>query len=158
MHRYLFIFVYTYVNMYLQMSRHDLPQFASHSPPSSLEGLEASLAWRYGARAERDSPLDWGPWLPKLWPQPTPANVPLLRAFWSLLDGIWGSLKGSWRVPISWSHFISKPLGELYPYWLLYLVLMKKLELLIPWWLENRVFKNCGDSIRYLKKASKQHW
>ena len=25
-----------------------------------------------------------------------PPNVPLLRAFWSLLDGIWGVLKGSW--------------------------------------------------------------
>ena len=29
---------------------------------------------------------------------PRPPNVPLLRAFWSLLDGIWGSLKGSWGV------------------------------------------------------------
>ena len=26
---------------------------------------------------------------------PTPPNVPLLRALWSLLDGIWGVLKGS---------------------------------------------------------------
>ena len=30
--------------------------------------------------------------------QPTPPNVPLLRALWSLLDGIWGLLKGSWGV------------------------------------------------------------
>ena len=29
---------------------------------------------------------------------PRPPNVPLLRAFWSLLDGIWGILKGSWGV------------------------------------------------------------
>ena len=28
-----------------------------------------------------------------------PPNVPLLRALWSLLDGIWGSLKGSCVVP-----------------------------------------------------------
>ena len=27
-----------------------------------------------------------------------PANLPLLRAFWSLLDGLWGILKGSWEV------------------------------------------------------------
>ena len=26
---------------------------------------------------------------------PRPPNVPLLRALWSLLDGIWGLLKGS---------------------------------------------------------------
>ena len=26
--------------------------------------------------------------------EPRPPNVPLLRAIWSLLDGIWGSLKG----------------------------------------------------------------
>ena len=29
---------------------------------------------------------------------PTPPNVPLLRPLWSLLDGIGGSLKGSWGV------------------------------------------------------------
>ena len=27
-----------------------------------------------------------------------PLNVPLLRASWSLVDGIWGVLKGSWGV------------------------------------------------------------
>ena len=27
-----------------------------------------------------------------------PPNAPLLRALWSLLDGIWGIFKGSWRV------------------------------------------------------------
>ena len=25
-------------------------------------------------------------------------NVPILRAFWYLFDGIWGRLKGSWGV------------------------------------------------------------
>ena len=30
--------------------------------------------------------------------QPRPPNVPLLRALWSLLDGISGLLKGSWGV------------------------------------------------------------
>ena len=29
---------------------------------------------------------------------PTPPNVPLFRALWSLLDGIWGSLRRSWGV------------------------------------------------------------
>ena len=29
---------------------------------------------------------------------PAPPNVPLLRALWSLLDGIRGVLKGSWGV------------------------------------------------------------
>ena len=29
---------------------------------------------------------------------PRPPNVPLLRAFWSLLDGIWGVLKSCWGV------------------------------------------------------------
>ena len=30
---------------------------------------------------------------------PRPPNVPLLRAIWSLLDGIWGLLKGSGGGP-----------------------------------------------------------
>ena len=29
---------------------------------------------------------------------PAPPKVPLVRASWSLLDGIWGVLKGSWGV------------------------------------------------------------
>ena len=29
---------------------------------------------------------------------PRPPNVPLLMAFWSLVDGIWGVLQGSWGV------------------------------------------------------------
>ena len=29
---------------------------------------------------------------------PRPPNEPLLRASWSLLDGIWGALEGSWGV------------------------------------------------------------
>ena len=29
---------------------------------------------------------------------PTPPNVPLLKALWSLVDGFWGSLKGSGGV------------------------------------------------------------
>ena len=29
---------------------------------------------------------------------PTPPNIPLLRALWSVLDGTWGLLKGSWGV------------------------------------------------------------
>ena len=38
---------------------------------------------------------------------PRPPNVPLLRALWSLLDGILGSSKGSWRsLPLS---FDSEP-------------------------------------------------
>ena len=28
----------------------------------------------------------------------TAPNVPPLRALWSLLDGIWGIVKGSWEV------------------------------------------------------------
>ena len=43
-----------------------------------LPGASASLAW--------------------FWRVPSPANVPLLRALWSLLDGIWGVLKGSGGV------------------------------------------------------------
>ena len=31
-------------------------------------------------------------------PIPRPPNVPLLRALWYLLVGIWGILKGSWVV------------------------------------------------------------
>ena len=34
----------------------------------------------------------------EVWAPPGPPKVPLLRASWSLLDGIWGLLKGSWGV------------------------------------------------------------
>ena len=37
-------------------------------------------------------------WLSQNSGLPRPPNVPLLRVFWSLLDGIWGFLKGSWGV------------------------------------------------------------
>ena len=41
---------------------------------------------------------------------PGPPNVPLRRALWSPLDGIWGILKGSWDVcsefPIRWLYGI----------------------------------------------------
>ena len=33
-----------------------------------------------------------------VWRLPRPPNVPLLRALGSLLDSIWGFLKGSWGV------------------------------------------------------------
>ena len=36
--------------------------------------------------------------IPKAAYGPRPPNVPLLRALWSLLDGIRGSLKASWGV------------------------------------------------------------
>ena len=37
---------------------------------------------------------------------PRPPHVPLLRAFWPLLDGIWGLLKGT---PIGSNCFIGEP-------------------------------------------------
>ena len=36
--------------------------------------------------------VSYGPLVPRA------PNVALLRAFWSLFDGIWGLLKGSWGV------------------------------------------------------------
>ena len=48
---------------------------------------------------------------------PRPPNVPLLRAFWSLLDGIYGVLKGSWGVLVFRYHYgvlIEGPLGGRY--------------------------------------------
>ena len=33
-----------------------------------------------------------------VWFLPAPPNVPLFRALWSSLDGIWGFFKGSWGV------------------------------------------------------------
>ena len=50
-----------------------------------------------------------------------PPKVLLLRAFWCLLDCIWGLLKGSWGGA-----------G--------YLVLMKKLRSFIPWWFPEQSF------------------
>ena len=39
---------------------------------------------------------------------PKRPNVPLLRAFWSLLDGIWGLLKGSWGVLVQPGPFFAE--------------------------------------------------
>ena len=55
---------------------------AAHGQGTEKHGLR-----REGADAARTC---------RQWLAPRPPNVPLLKALWSLLDGIWGVLKRSW--------------------------------------------------------------
>ena len=62
------------------------------SGPVRLKVLKGVSIWGQGVAASKPDLFQFRKVVP------TPANIPLLRALRSLLDGSWGVLRGSWGV------------------------------------------------------------
>ena len=75
------------------------PNFDNHPIHRICRSSAAAAA--SGANALRLDFRGYRTFRPRAVPElpPRPPNVPLLRAFWSLLDGTWGVLKGSSKSP-----------------------------------------------------------
>ena len=96
---YIHIYTYTYICIYIHIYIYIQKPVSIQGPSCLVVGETPAWQWTGKPWSQAEGlRTDGGGCgvLPKV-AQRAP-NAPLLRAFWSVLGGIWGSIKGSWGV------------------------------------------------------------